>query len=442
MTKKHPLTWLKNSGHRIFKSSSSLAGKILLPICRKNDKAMSIVDRLHKTMDSIMRPQIDSSALKPNNTFTGERGVNVAGYINAESGVGEAARANIRALEKVGIPFSLNNISSPSRQGDTTHTNIVKKNPYVFKLIHANPDNFNALLGDRGVQYFKNKYNIGFWYWELSKLPKEWFDCFKYLDEIWVATSFCHDSVSMASPVPVVKIPPSVVVDKIKDVDRSHYGLKKDSFIFFFMFDFLSYLERKNPLALINAFKSAFSPDEDAVLLLKCSNSENNREGRDRILEAAKGLNVKFIDQYFDKDEIHALVSLCDCYVSLHRSEGFGLPLAEAMYLKKPVIATGYSGNTEFMNGKNSFLVDYKLIEIDKDYGPYKRGNVWADPDVGQAAELMRLVYEKRDLAKNIGEIASRDIKVNFNPEVTGKKILERLECIAQNKQLFGGRFL
>lgn len=406
---------------------------------------MTVIDSLYKRLDTAMNPGFNSN-IEANAGQTelsrGEEGVNVAGYINAESGVGEGVRANIRALEKTGIPFVLNNIPSPSRQSDTTYMNIVRENPYVFNLIQANPDNFSNLLGDRGLGYFKNRYNIGFWYWELSSLPEEWFRYFQYLNEVWVASSFCQDAVSMASPVPVVKIPPSVIVDRIKDVDRERYGLKKESFVFFFMFDFLSHFERKNPLGVVNAFKAAFKPDEDAVLLMKFTNSENNTAARGSIMKASKGANVRFIDGYLGKDEIHALVSMCDCYVSLHRSEGFGLPMAEAMYLKKPVIATGYSGNTEFMNNKNSFLVDYKLIEIDRDHGPYKRGNVWADPDAGHAAQLMRLVYENRDLARSTGEIASHYIKTTLSPEVTGGKIRKRLERIAQERRLFGGRFL
>jgi glycosyltransferase involved in cell wall biosynthesis len=263
-----------------------------------------------------------------------------------------------------------------------------------------------------------------------------WHDHFKYFDEIWVATEFCQDAIAKVSPIPVVKIPLSIVLDKTAGFDRSHYQLNKESFIFFFMFDFLSYFERKNPLAVIEAFKSAFSPDENVELLIKCSNSDWNKEARARLMETGNGLKVNFLDDRLSRAELNNLVSLIDCYVSLHRSEGFGLPLAEAMYFKKPVIATGYSGNLEFMNINNSFLTKYRLVEIEKDFGPYKKGRIWADPDIGHAAELMRLVFDDRMLATRVGERAASDIKIYLNPETCGQRILSRIQCIKQYSRI------
>ena len=360
----------------------------------------------------------------------GSFGVNIVGSIASESGIGEAVRSNIRAIEKAGIPYVLHNVGSNSRENDDTYTNFVEDNPYSINLIHINADGIQGFLNVEGIECFRKRYNIGFWYWELSEFPDEWHDLFKYFDEIWVATDFCLDAITRVSPIPVVKISPSIVMEKTVGFDRAYYGLKKESFIFFFMFDFLSYFERKNPLAVIEAFMSAFRPDEDVLLLIKCSNSDWNIEARDRVMEAAGGLRVKFMDKYFSKVELNALMSLTDCYVSLHRAEGFGLPLAEAMYLKKPVIATGYSGNVDFMNLNNSFLVRYRLVEIEEDLGPYKKGRIWADPDTGHAAELMRLVYDNRDLANRIGEQASVDIKTYLSPEACGRRIFDRIQHI------------
>ncbi len=427
---------------KAFKRLSSAAGKVLLPIVQRNERLKDALNRVYKRLDSSMSAHYrDEYARLKDSGLSGEKGVNIAGYINAESGVGEAVRTNIRAIELRGIPFVLNNIYSPSRQGDRTYTDIVAENPYVFNLIHANPDNFSALLSDKGVAYLKERYNIGFWYWELSNFPEEWMYCFDYLHEVWVATDFCRDTFSKVSPVPVVKIPPSVVVEGFKEVGRGDYGVDEDEFVFFYMFDFLSHFERKNPIAIVNAFRNAFSPGDKALLLLKCANSENNTGARDRLLEAARGLNVKLIDRYMDKDEIHSLVRMCDCYVSLHRSEGFGLPMAEAMYLGKPVIATNYSGNTEFMNEQNSFPVDYTLVEIERDFGPYRKGNVWAEPDAGHAARLMRRVYDDREFARTIGDAAGRDIRKHYSDKATGERIAGRLEQVARERGLFDGGF-
>jgi GT2 family glycosyltransferase/glycosyltransferase involved in cell wall biosynthesis len=381
-------------------------------------------------------------SIKETDNISGQPGVNVAGYITSESGVGEAVRADIRAIKEAGIPFSMTNLTSSSRQEDFTYTGFTDDNPYAFNLIHVNADAVATFYDTNGIEYFLNRYNIGFWYWELSTLPVIWHVNFKCFNEIWVASEFCLDSISKVSPVPVVKIPPSVVVEDIKEVERVYFGLDDKSFIFFFMFDFLSHYERKNPLAIIRAFKKAFGTGIEALLVVKCSNSKRNVKDRDRFLKEAEGLNIKFVDKYLDKDELNALISLSDCYVSLHRSEGFGLPIAESMYMGKPVIATGYSGNMEFMNESNSFPVKYTLIEIDKDHGPYKKGNVWADPDLEHAAELMRTVYEDREYAERIGKKASHDIKTKLSPEATGRMIKSRLRKIAEEVGLFGGTFL
>jgi len=365
--------------------------------------------------------------IKATDNFIGDPGVNLIGYINAESGVGEGARANIRSLKNAGVPFALNNLKGPSRQEDTTYTDFMDSNPYRVNLVHVNPDAIPVFFKSKGIDCLRGKYNIAFWYWELSKFPEVWSDRFRFFHEIWVASSFCRDTIACSAPVPVIKIPPSVVVEDIKDMKRGDFGLRDDEFVFLFIFDLFSFLERKNPFALIRAFRDAFPAEKDVRLVLKCSNMDSRPEVKERLLKETKGMNVKFIDGYLDKDEVHALMKLSDCYVSLHRSEGFGLPLAEAMYLGKPVIATGYSSNTDFMNVNNSFLVKYSLVELEKDIGPYKKGNVWADPDHGHAVELMRLVYNDRALGAKIGKQAAVDIRTNLSPEATGRKISERL---------------
>ena len=185
------------------------------------------------------------------------------------------------------------------------------------------------------------------------------------------------------------------------------------------------------PLAVIQAFKKAFVPRQNVTLVLKSINHSAYPDHVRALGEAAAGFNVRFIDEHLRKSEVNSLLASCDCYVSLHRSEGFGLTMAEAMYLGKPVIATSYGGNMDFMNVNNSFPVRYDLVEITQDFVDYKKGSVWAEPDVDHAAELMQTVYGDREKAAGVGQAAADHIKRHFSPENTGAEIRKRLDLIS-----------
>jgi hypothetical protein len=197
------------------------------------------------------------------------------------------------------------------------------------------------------------------------------------------------------------------------------------------MFDLQSSLHRKNPTALIEAFKMAFDDRDDVVLVLKWTRSRDVELGVavPRLDSDAK--NIKVIDDVLEREEVNALLNMCDCYVSLHRSEGFGLPIAEAMILGKPVIVTAYSGNMDFTTPGNSLLVKYRMVDIAENYGPYKKGCLWADPDVQHAAELMRYVYENREAAREIGRRAQADILGSYHPSIAGQAMKDRLTYLA-----------
>ncbi|WP_333460997.1 glycosyltransferase [Microcoleus sp. herbarium13] len=360
-------------------------------------------------------------------------GINIAGYINGEFGIGEGVRANIRAAEAAGIPFSINNFTrSPHRKRDTTYQNFSPDNPHPANLIQVNADEVATFIKHTGSSYFENKYNIGFWAWELPAFPPEWQPAFNRFHEIWTYSNHCAEAIAQVSPIPVIKVMPSISLAQ-PALDREALNLPKHKFIFLFVFDFCSRIERKNPLAAIQAFKQAFGEDDRVLLVIKSSNSNKFPEAQLSLNSAiANYSNIKHLDGYLSKDKINGLLYNCDCYVSLHRCEGFGLTMAEAMFYGKPVIATGYSSNTEFMNVGNSFLVKYKLIPIEQDCGPYKQGNVWAEADVEHAADLMRYVFSNSREAQQVGAIAAEQIKTLLNPQVTGNKIRKRLEYIAE----------
>lgn len=365
-----------------------------------------------------------------NNNF----GVNLAGYLTTESGVGEAARSMVRIVEESKVPFALNNITPRLlRSQDSTYSNLFRKdNPYCINILHVNADMVPFITNRLGIEWFLQRYNIGYWYWELEDFPRKWKDSARCFDEIWVASDFCFHSISKAVSIPVRKMPPSIEVKIARSYSRDYFGLMESSFVFLYVFDFLSIIERKNPQAIITAFKKAFGgyDEKEVTLVLKLTNPDKNKSSYSDVLKGAEGLPIKIIDNYLESDELYGLISVSDCYLSLHRSEGFGLPIAEAMYLGKPAIATAYSGNMEFMNDKNSLLVKYDMKKIEKTAGPYKKGNYWAEPDIKHAAGLMRQIFEDRKKANEIGVTASEDIRKNFSPNALRNRLEHAMKDI------------
>ena len=357
-------------------------------------------------------------------------GVNLAGYLTSEKGTGEAARSAAAILQAAEVPLALNNlIDSGSANLEMPTQELTNANPYAFNLVYVNGDQAANFAFHKGRPYFEGRYNIGAWNWELTSFPEEWMPRFQYFDEIWAPTSFTRDALLRNSPIPVATVPYAVMPPAPTILPRSHFGLPEDEFVFLFMFDYHSVLERKNPLGLIEAFKRAFTPSEAATLVIKSSHAD---KGTIRMLrETAHDARIIVTDEVLSRGQIGALYHLCDCYVSLHRSEGFGLTPAEAMAMGKPVIATGYGGNTDFMTDDNSYLVRYKLIELDRHYPPYEKGWVWADPDVDHAAELMRSVYNDRAHAEAVGKTAAADISRLLGIETVGRAMRERLKAIA-----------
>lgn len=308
--------------------------------------------------------------LKPgiaNNTTSHDFGVNISGYVNSEFGLGEGVRGTIRAVEAAGIPFVINNctFNTMHRKMDSSYTDFSDENPYPINIVQVNVDMINTFISSVGPEYFKDKYNIGFWAWELPEFPKEWLSAFNLFHEIWTPSAYCVDAIAPVSPIPVLKVMYSISLAQ-PSISKQSLGLPNNKFIFLFTFDFCSVFERKNPAAVIEAFKQAFGKDNEYVLLvIKFSNANYFPVELQKLLDLIEGFtNIKLIDNYLLKDELNALIYHCDCYISLHRAEGFGLTMAEAMFYGKPVIATAYSGNTEYMNINNSFLVKYSLVKL------------------------------------------------------------------------------
>jgi glycosyltransferase involved in cell wall biosynthesis len=360
-------------------------------------------------------------------------GVNVVGNFGSETGIGEAVRSSVRALKAASVPYVVNNfVDSDSVNLESEVQAFDQDNPHSVNLIHLNFDIVPAFALEKGHTYFAGRYNIGCWFWELFEFPEVWYPNFDYFNELWASSTFIQDCLSRVSPIPVVNMPLALAPEVFlrSSFDRSHFQIPNDKFVFLFVFDFDSAIERKNPLGLVEAFKRAFGGTEDVLLYLKSVHGNRHSQAYTSVRLAADGQpNIFVTDAVYTREEIDVLVHACDCYVSLHRSEGFGLPIAEAMRAAKPVIVTAYSGNMDFTTSENSFLVDYRLTQIESE-GPYPKGYVWADPDLDQAAEHMVSVYQNRDAAAKRGRRARETVLKLFDPVVAGTRMKERIKRI------------
>lgn len=363
-------------------------------------------------------------------------GVNVCGYLRDETGIGNVSRGFVSVLRATGVPVSLTDISEMSvhRSEDRRLDEAPSDSSYGVNLVCVNADQHFIVKDHVGAEFFKDRYNVGIWAWELPAFPNEWRDRFEDYDELWVGSSFIVNTLAPISPIPVIRIPPPITTPAgaSRELGRQRLQVDEQEFLFLFVFDFGSYFERKNPLAVIEAFKRAF-PDAAATrarLVIKCVNEQFDPAAFDRMLDAAHAPGIDVQTGYWDWHEMPNLMAACDAYVSLHRSEGTGLTIAEAMALGKPVIGTAWSGNIDFMTPRNSFPVPYELVRLDRDVGPYRAGNWWAEPSVEDASQYMRLVFEDRTLAERRGTAARADIERGYSIAAVGDLISRRMGVI------------
>lgn len=359
-------------------------------------------------------------------------GLNVLGNLASEKGLGEAVRCLVRAARAAGVPVALHDLPDPGAGNAVPDLRPGAGGfPYAVNLFSVNPDALPWLCHNLDLRAATaGRYTIGYWFWELPEFPAAWADRFAVVDEVWVGSSYTQDAVARASPVPVVRVPPALdLTPAVGRVDRAALKLPDDAYVFLFMFDAASHLGRKNPAGLVRAFRDAFPSETDVRLVLKSSRLDQApASDRDELFRATLGDDrILILGGLLPRPDVTSLIALADCYVSLHRSEGFGLTMAEAMVLRKPVIATGYSGNLDFMTPHNSLLVDARPVVLDRDHGPYRAGQTWADPDAGHAAYQLRWAYRNRAAAVALGQRARSEIARLCDPAAVGRVIADRL---------------
>ena len=319
------------------------------------------------------------------------RGVNVVGFFEAESGLGEVARRLAAALDSAGVPFAaIPYRDTLGRQGHPHGLPLGEAAPYDTNLICLSADDLARFGAGVGGAFFERRYSIGVWFWETSVFRAEDRAAARYLDELWVASDYVRQSVAAEVEIPVHVVPVPVEPPRGPFRTRTELGLP-DAFTFLFVFDYWSG-ERKNPAAVVGRSSRRSGPARARSSSSRAStDTTGGPSSSQRSPRSPSGReDVLLRDGYVTEDDRDSYVAACDCYVSLHRSEGLGLTLAEAMASGKPVIATGYSGNLEFMREHESLLVPYRLVDVPESWWAHAPGAVWAEPDVGAAARLMR----------------------------------------------------
>jgi glycosyltransferase involved in cell wall biosynthesis len=360
-------------------------------------------------------------------------GVNMIGHFCYASGLRVSAESMVQAMGSVGVSASLRDVCTDAKD-DPHHGDFRGMEYHDVTIIHTQPEPFFDAAYERAHLYERSPrtYRIGYWYWEFDSIPDSWVGHAEKVDEVWAATEFVACGLQERLSIPVRTLFPGVKLAPYKRRSKSHFGLSEANFTFLFTYHMMSVMERKNPKGLIRAFKLAFSRDEPVRLVLKSSFGDRHPEQMQELRDAAAGANITVIDQVFSPDEVLSLMDACDAYVSLHRSEGLGLTMAEAMLMGKPVIATGFSGNVDFMDESNSLLVPYKLVKLGKSIPPYEANLEWAEPSEEHAAQLMRKVYEDQAWARELGARGKASAEANLSLQTAGQKIANRLKEIKE----------
>ncbi len=280
-----------------------------------------------------------------------------------------------------------------------------------------------AGLGD---EFFKGRQTAGLWFWEVSQFPAQWQGAFEHLDEVWVASDHIARTLRELSPVPVQTMRLPVTPEAPPQMSRTELGMPQ-GFCFLFVFDYRSVFKRKNPLGVVRAFCDAFEPGSGPSLVIKSIFGDEFPSERQALAAAASERpEIHLVEETIPVEAKNAMIASCDCYVSLHRSEGFGLTMAEAMYFGRPTIATAYSGNLDFMTAGNSYLVPHTMTEIGVDANPYPPDGEWAEPDLGRASSLMREVFENPKAAAERGRRGAADIRRTHSLQAACERIQAR----------------
>ncbi|MEO8487871.1 MAG: glycosyltransferase, partial [Betaproteobacteria bacterium] len=353
-----------------------------------------------------------------------DRRVNVAGFFDAPTGMGESARSLRATL--AWTPAKVREMSLPHPQARRAGRGF---DPLLFGWPQGGSDLSisvaNADCADMVEAFLPRSYrarrNVAFWVWETEELPARFQEAERLFDEVWTPSRHSAAAIARTISRPVRVLHHTLDFDSLARARpaRPRYGLPERGTIFGFAFDPMSALERKNVRGLVRAFREAFRDDDDCWLALKVNGGGQGSHEYEAIRAEGDSSRVLFLEGTLDREETFGFIKSLDAYVSLHRAEGFGLTCAEAMALALPVIATGYSGNLEFMDADNSLLVPARVVETDRPWGPYPAGSRWAEPDARAAVHMMRSLKDPQ-LRESLGRAAAESVRARLDPKALG----------------------
>ena len=354
-------------------------------------------------------------------------GFNLVGYLTREMSLGDVARRISDAASAAYINIST--IAYQRTGSPVVEPRLVADQQvgYDTSLAVVTADQFGFLAQDHPVLFAATSKMIGYWFWELEFIPELMVAAISLVDEIWTGSQFVTDAFAAVTDKPVRTVPIAIPKPNPSTRQRADFPMLADlgdRFVFLVVFDHFSITERKNPIGAIEAFAKAFRPNEGPVLIVKSMNGAATPEDHARVKRAAEGRpDISIWDEHLSRADQMALVGAADCLVSLHRSEGLGLHLAEAMWLGTPTIATRYSGNVDFMDDSCALLVDAGRTNVTHGRGVYPETAVWADPDLNQAAAMMRQIMSDGALRSSLAEQALIKMQTQVSPPETGRLI-------------------
>jgi glycosyltransferase involved in cell wall biosynthesis len=361
----------------------------------------------------------------------------VIGYLKAETGVGHAGRMVVSSLKNIGIPTQGYNetLNVMARQAETTVDELLtQKINSPIQIYNINADQLGLVRNHLKRKINNSAYKINMPFWELSKFPQPWLKNYQGINEVWAASRFIQATLQKVLSIPVFWLPPAVTLTKFAPRSRRYFELPQNAFLFHYNFDFSSFATRKNPQAAIKAYRLAFRNYQtviDTALVIKTRGYDPKGKSLAQLQEfTANEPDIYILNQDMTYDETLALINCCDCYISLHRSEGFGYTPAEAMLLEKPVIATDYSGTKDFINQDTGFPVNYQLIPVKENEYPFWQDQTWAEPDLNHAAWLMRKMITDEAQTKAIACQGKAKILNDYSLEKIGKLYRARLKEI------------